>query len=315
MSASARSFRAWFTTGVIGAGFLVSGCAPPVGGAPGVTPSPVRGGATLENTEGNCAKPNLRQTLAVDAYDRQVLSFCPVMYLAMSHPDGGTEPDLSGHDHDGVYLPVGERPASWRLPNGDTVADFDGDKEYLRVASARELSVPNTGRLTVQAWIEAAVLQFRHQDGSGYVYILGKGSDGKQEYALRMYSLVNSEKPERPNRVSAYVFNLRGGKGSGAYFQDKIRPRKWMMVTFVVDDRSSNGWPDGYVTLYKNDSRRGKVSLSQFSVRPGMSDAPLYIGTRQLESFFQGAIGKVAVFDHVLSGRDISSIYNAMRTQ
>ena len=237
------------------------------------------------------------------------------MYLAMSHSEGGTEPDLSGHDHDGVYLPAGDKPASSRLPNGDVVADFDGSKEYLSVASARELSVPDTGRLTVQAWIEPAVLQFRHEEGSGYVYILGKGVAGKQEYALRMYSLANSEKPERPNRVSAYVFNLRGGKGSGAYFQDRIQRRKWMMVTFVVDDQSSRGWPDGYVAIYKNDARRGKVSLSQFSVRPGMSNAPLYIGTRQLESFFQGAIGKVAVFDHVLSGRDISGIYNAMRTQ
>ncbi len=304
MQPSPRSFRAWFTTGVIGAGLLGSGCAPPVGG-----------GARLANIEGSCARPSLRQALAGDAYDRQVLSFCPVMYLAMSHPDGGTEPDLSGHDHEGVYRPAGNRPASSPLPNGDVVADFDGNKEYLRVPSARELSIPNTGRLTVQAWIEPAVLQFRHVAGSGYVYILGKGAAGKQEYALRMYSRTNSEKPERPNRVSAYVFNLRGGEGSGAYFQDRIHPRMWMMVTLVVDDRSSRGWPDGYVAIYKNDALRGKVSIAQFNVRPGRSNAPLCIGTRQLKSFFQGAIGKVAVFDHVLSGRDIAGIYNAMRTR
>jgi hypothetical protein len=46
-----------------------------------------------------------------------------------------------------------------------------------------------------------------------------KGTDGKQEYAMRMYSYSNSEKPPRPNRISAYVFNLAGGKGAGAYFQ------------------------------------------------------------------------------------------------
>ena len=62
-------------------------------------------------------------------------------------------------------------------------------------------------------------LQFAHEQGTGYVYILGKGTSDKQEYALRMYSNENSEVPPRPNRVSAYVFNLSGGLGSGAYFQ------------------------------------------------------------------------------------------------
>ena len=164
VSGSARGFRACFATGVIGAGFLASGCAPPVGGGPVQRPVSLRSNRSstpLESAEGSCARPELRQTLAGDAYDRQVLSFCPVMYLAMSHPDGGSEPDLSGHDHDGVYLPAGDKPASSRLPNGDVVADFDGSKEYLSVASARELSVPNTGRLTVQAWIEPAVLRNR----------------------------------------------------------------------------------------------------------------------------------------------------------
>jgi len=301
---SAGSFRGWFAGGVAGASLLASGCASSVGGRAG-----------LANAEGSCARPSLRQTLAGDAYDRQVLSFCPVMYLTMSHQDGGTEPDLSGHGHHAVYLPAGSRPATSPLPNGDVGADFDGNKQYLRVASARDLSIPNTGRLTVQAWIEPAVLQFRHVQGSGYVYILGKGVAGEQEYALRMYSLSNSEEPERPNRVSAYVFNLGGGEGSGAYFQDKVYPRRWMMVTFVVDDHPSKAWPDGYVAIYKNDALRGKVSIAQFRVRPKLSNAPLYIGTRQRQSFFEGAIGKVAIFDHALSGRDISSIYNAMRTR
>lgn len=72
-------------------------------------------------------------------------------------------------------------------------------------------------------------LQFPRVQGSGYVYILGKGTAGKQEYALRMYSYSNSENPPRPSRVSAYVFNLAGGEGSGAYFQDPVRPGTWMM--------------------------------------------------------------------------------------
>jgi hypothetical protein len=145
------------------------------------------------------------------------------------------------------------------------------------------------------------------------VYILGKGTAGKQEYALRMYSYLNDETPPRPNRVSAYAFNLSGGEGSGAYFQDEVQPGEWMMVTFVVDSRPSGELPHGYIAIYKNGQLRGKpVSLSQMNVTPEASDAPFRIGTRDLESFFEGAIGKVAVYDSILSGQQISATYEAM---
>jgi hypothetical protein len=109
------------------------------------------------------------------------------------------------------------------------------------------------------------------------------------------------------------VFNLSGGLGSGAYFQDEVRPGEWMMVTFVIDSRPSGQWPDGYITIYKDGvSRGGPVSLRQFNVVPQASDAPFRVGTRDLESFFQGAIGKVAVYDTVLSDQEIIATYQAM---
>jgi hypothetical protein len=85
-----------------------------------------------------------------------------------------------------------------------------------------------------------------------------------------------------------------------------------MMVTFVIDDQASSAWPDGYVALYKNAVLRGQVSLGQYDVKPQASDAPFRIGTRDLESYFQGAIGKVAVYGYVLSAADIARTYNAM---
>jgi Concanavalin A-like lectin/glucanases superfamily len=92
-----------------------------------------------------------------------------------------------------------------------------------------------------------------------------------------------------------------------------VTPGQWMMVTFVIDSRPSEQWPDGYISVYKNGVLRGgPVSIGQFHVEPGASDAPFRIGTRDLESFFKGAIGKVAVYDSVLSGKDILAAYNAM---
>jgi hypothetical protein len=248
-----------------------------------------------------------------DRYDRQVLSFAPVMYLTMGNPSKRAEPDLSGHGHRGSYLPAADPPATVRLPNGDPAAEFDGNRQYLQVPATASLSVTHTGCLTVQAWVRPATLRFRHEEGTGYVYILGKGVTGKQEYALRMYSRTNSEVPERPNRVSAYVFNLAGGKGSGAYFQDRVRAQEWMMVTFVIDAHRSAAWPAGYVAIYKNGQLRGRVSLGQFHVTPRAAGAPLRIATRQLESYFRGAVGKVAVFGYVLSPQRIRATFTAMR--
>lgn len=248
-----------------------------------------------------------------DRYDRQALLLNPVLYLPLANPSSDTEPDLSGHHHTAFYELGTSHPDVAKLPNEDLATVFDGYGDYVEVPSSRPLSITDTGCLTVTAWIRPDVLQFPRNQGSGYVYILGKGTVGKQEYALRMYSYSNDETPPRPNRISAYVFNLPGGEGSGAYFQDKVQPGEWIMVTFVVDSRPSAEWPDGYIAIYKNGQRRGMpVSLSQFNVTPEASNAPFRIGTRDLESFFKGAIGKVAVYDSALSDQQIRATYEAM---
>ena len=247
-----------------------------------------------------------------DTYDRRVLSLAPVLYLPLAHPSSGTEEDLSGNGYNGVYLPADDPPAVAKLPNGDPAASFNGVNQYVQVTSTSALSVSHTDCLTLQAWIQPETLQFSHEQGTGYVYMLGKGTTGKQEYALRMYSYSNTEDPVRPNRISAYAYNLSGGLGSGSYFQDPVTTGQWIMVTFVIDDQASRTWPDGYVAIYKNAVLRGRVSLGQFDVRPQASDAPFRIATRDLESYFQGAIAKVAVYGYVLSTADIAGTYNAM---
>jgi hypothetical protein len=247
-----------------------------------------------------------------DTYDRQVLSLGPVLYLTLGHPASGTEEDLSGNGHNGTYYPFGDRPALATLPNGDPAASFNGVNQYLQVPSASALSVPHAGCLTVEAWVRPGTLQFPHEEGSGYVYLLGKGVPGKYEYALRMYSHSNAEIPERPNRISAYAFNLPGGLGSGSYFQGAVSVDRWMMVAFIIDWFRSPAWPHGYVAIYRDGVLRGRVSLSQYRISPGASNAPFRVATRDLNSYFEGAIAKVAIYDYALSGADIAKTYNAM---
>ena len=69
---------------------------------------------------------------------------------------------------------------------------------------------------------------------------------------------------------------------------------------------------DGYVAIYKNGNIRGQVGLDQFNVMPRAGGAPLRIGTRNLGSFFEGAIGDVAIYDYALTPGQISRTYEAM---
>lgn len=249
---------------------------------------------------------------ASNAYDRQVLRLHPVMYLTLGDPSHGSYHDLSGEGNDGVYMPHPRPLGTVRLPNGGRAGQFDGQGQYVQIRSRRAFSVTDTGCLTIEAWIRPSTLQFPHEEGSGYVYILGKGQPYQQEYALRMYSFRNSEVPERPNRISAYAWNPAGGEGSGSYFQDRVRPFNWIMVTFVIDDRPSRAFPHGVISIYKDGRLRGSVSLYQFHVIPRAGDAPFRIGTRNLNSFFWGGIGNVAVYDYVLSGTQIAQTYESM---
>ncbi|MGH8399188.1 MAG: LamG domain-containing protein [Gammaproteobacteria bacterium] len=248
----------------------------------------------------------------VNAYDRQVLTFNPVMFLTLGNLASGTYHDLSGNRNVGTFMPMAGRPGIARLPNGSLGAQFDGSGQYVQIRSVPSLSITDTGCLTVEAWVRPAVLQFPHEEGSGYAYILGKGEPGRQEYALRMYSFRNSEVPDRPNRISAYVFNSAGGEGSGSYFQDPIVLGQWIMVTFVVDDIPSPSYPDGSIAIYKNNRLRGCVSLDQFHVIPERGNSPLRIATRNLDSYFEGAVGDVAVYDSALSSAQVGVTYRAM---
>jgi hypothetical protein len=58
------------------------------------------------------------------------------------------------------------------------------------------------------------------------------GEANQQEWALRFYSATS---PDRPNRISAYIFNPEGGLGAGAYFQDELTPGEWIHVVASYD--------------------------------------------------------------------------------
>jgi hypothetical protein len=266
---------------------------------------------------------------STSSYDDLVLCDAPVAFWAVDRTSG-SEPDLTGNDHDGTYEGGRRTRTTAQLPNDDVAIEFDGAGQYLAIDSSADFSIPTTGRLTWEAWIRPSTLDFPDDDGTdGYVDWMGKCQDygGSCEWESRMYKTTTEE--GRPNRISAYVFNRGAGLGSAADWQPargEIRAGDWLHVvgeysTAAADTPS--GCPDkarfpGGINIWVNGVKWSQPDhnptgcMSQYQIRPSAANSPLNIGTMSFESFFKGAIGKVAIYDKLLTQAQISAHYRAM---
>ena len=232
-----------------------------------------------------------RQRVAADA---------PVAHLR------GTKDLVTGQ----VIGTVTGKPGSTRMPNGATVPDFTGAGDHLTFPSRAAYSIAATGQLTVEYWMRPDNLQPRDLEGSGYVYVLGKGDATKHEWYGRMYAKQNSE--NRPNRISGYAFNPEGGLGAGSYFQDTVTVGQWIHVTLVFDVRPSTGNPMGTVKIYKNGVLRDTDGLDDYNITPRAGNAPFRMGTGYRQSFFEGGVGDVVFYNRALPASTILEHYRAM---
>ncbi len=193
---------------------------------------------------------------------------------------------------------------------------FDGTASHIDVPDSPDFSVATTGTLTVSAWMRPDTLTFPTTEGSGYVYWLGKGQGDQQEWTFRMYSQPNQE--NRANRISFYVFNASSPKppnlGIGSEFQDAINPGEWIHVVGVVDGHQTRIYKNGvqrdcdqYNTT-SGDAKCGKYPSSEW-ITPQHGTAPMRMGTRDLDSFFQGALAEVRIWNRALSADEIASLY------
>lgn len=256
-------------------------------------------------------------------YDATVLNDKPVMYLAMNSFTQGTESDKTGRGHTGTYK--GGTPGSATLPNGDSAADFNGTSQYLTVPSSSDLSIPTTKALTWEAWIRPDTLQFPVASGDGYIDWMGKCENYSPtcEWEARMYGASTAE--GRPARLSAYVFNPSAGLGSAADWQPNagvINSGQWVHVVAEYQTTQTpagcNAASPGSINIWVNGVKQDMAShmptgcMSQFSIKPVANNSPLDIGTMAMDTWFKGAIGKVAVYNTLLSQSQINAHYTAM---
>jgi len=197
-------------------------------------------------------------------------------------------------------------------PSGRFYLHFSGNAQYVEIPAAEDLSVGPQG-FTVSAWMRPDTLEFAKMEGSGYVYWIGKGAPNQQEWALRMYSRTNREKPPRLNRISFYLFNLNGGLGEGSYFEEPVRPGEWIQVTAVVAGDTVAIFRNGvYVRCDEyNGHVKGGCQAHDERIHPTIGTAPLRLGTRDFKSFFQGGLSEVRIWSRPLQPDEITRLYRA----
>jgi hypothetical protein len=252
-------------------------------------------------------------------YARRVLEKRPVGYWRLGDKKGTPIEDASGQNHHGTaqgQITLGERGFFDRELN--TAAAFDGKTAFIEVPSSDAFSQPTSGvGLTVEAWFRPDALDFISggEGEEGYVHWLGKGEPGQQEWAFRFYP----RKSSRPNRISAYLFSPGPGLGSGAYVEEDLKPGKWIHIVATFDPGDATQ-PKAGVALYKDGKLAGSPAsspgafYSSYQVMPKAGSAPLRFGSRDLKSFFTGALDEVAIYPRVLTAREVADNFRAGRS-
>ena len=244
-------------------------------------------------------------------YRKKILDAGPVGFWRLGEAKGPTAKDETKHAFHGVYhgKPIFGQPGA--IHDINTAVGFHDNNSYVEVPANKAFSQPTSGKgMTVEVWMRPDTLNFKGETDDPYVFWLGKGMPGQQEWALRFYTKNST----RPNRISAYIFNKAGGLGAGAYFQDDIKPKQWIHVVATYDPGNKNN-PKAGVSIYKNGVFRGgpgnqKGSLySAYDIMPEAGTAPLRFGTRDLNSFLVGGLDEVAIYPRVLTTAEILDHY------
>jgi hypothetical protein len=275
---------------------------------------------SLNLNDSSKTKINLAQP--IDKYNQSILDYHPAAFWPLDSPSGQVN-NLSSSSLDGTYQ--GNSTTTATMPNGDNAVVFNGANQYASIPSNPAFSVSTTHELTWEGWIKPTTLNFDHSSSTGYVEWMGKcfGYSSNCEWAARMYDSINSQ--DRCDRLSAYIFNSSAGLGSGAFWQPNCNVVKTSDWLYVVGEYNSdavpygcsssypgsiNIWVDGIEWNQEEHSPTG--CMSQYNISPHPGSSPLTIGTASGDTWFGGAIGKVAIYDYLLNQNQISAHYSAM---
>ena len=199
--------------------------------------------------------------------DQGLVAFYP--FSGSFENNAGTEIDPA-ENHGATF-------ATDRFGNENSSAYFDGNESYLEIPDNDAFSISTTGALTISVWVSPEVLNFQKAEAGGYVHWMGKGVPHQHEWVFRMYNKDLSQGQEdRPNRMSAYAFNLEGGLGAGSYVQEQVQENEWIHFVARYDVETNK------ITLFKNGVQKDQDDLydATYGVQVQNGTAPLRLGTR-----------------------------------
>ena len=230
----------------------------------------------------------------------------PDQGLVAFYPFSGSFENTAGTEIDPAEN-HGATFAADRFGNENSSAYFDGNESYLEIPDNDAFSISTTGALIISVWVSPEVLNFPNSEAGGYVHWMGKGVPHQHEWVFRMYNKDLSQGQEdRPNRMSAYAFNLEGGLGAGSYVQEQVQENEWIHFVARYDVESNK------ITLFKNGSQKDQDDLydATYGVQVQNGTAPLRLGTRSQWSYFQGRIDDLRIYNRALSESEILELFN-----
>ena len=249
------------------------------------------------------------------AYEQTVLESRPAAYWRLGESQGRTAEDAAGHGFNGRYVGhpnLGQKGAVVSDSNRAIGLDGSRTNSFVEVPGGDDFSVATSGKgLSVEVWMRPDALDFKGDEADPaqeYLHWLGKGEKGRYEWGFRFYR----RRSERPNRISAYVWNPDGKLGAGAYVEDRLTEGAWIYLVATYDDPRK---PDAQVRLYKDGAASSHNESSgtlykSYDITPKHGPAPVRLGTRDLRGFLTGGLDEIALYPRVLGAEEIRRHWN-----
>jgi hypothetical protein len=253
-----------------------------------------------------------------------VLATQPTSYWPLDDPSGSP----SCHDEMGLHETSAPPPGVTLsvLPFGASQAPFfDGALgSVLTIPNDPQYSQPSANALTVAAWLCPLTLDNANVVGAQdkFVHYIEKAvaEAVDAEWALRFYNR-NQPNGTRHSRLSFYTFNLGSPahEGNGSYMEYGLSKNDETPIAlgqWVFAVGEAEPWTNDFSTgcaLWKQGvaAKREKADkYAAYNVRPQHGSGSITVGGSQ-ETGFKGAIAHLAIWNRLLSGDEIASIWTA----
>lgn len=185
---------------------------------------------------------------------------------------------------------------------------FDGNS-YVEIPSHDNFSPASLGNFSIAFWMKAERLNYTLSEKPGYVYLMGKGERNEKEWGIKVYNLINLEGLLK-SRIGFFLFPKKNGlqkfkdmfngnNGLGIFAEDYFEINEWMHIAAIYDS--------GNMKIYQNGKLKNQNNFPNITFEK--NNKPFRIGTLNLQSFFEGDIDNLKIYNRSLSDEDISNIF------